>query len=63
MELLEYTVMALVGVLATKRLILYLSGYICAQGHVFWLEWAWPAPPGTAHVVVRKISKTPEQAS
>ena len=21
------------------------NGYICAQGHTFWLEWVWPAPP------------------
>ena len=22
-----------------------LSGFICSNGHPFWLEWAWPSPP------------------
>ncbi len=21
------------------------NGYICSQGHVFWVDWSWPSPP------------------
>lgn len=22
-------------------------GYICENGHIFWLDWTWPSPPNT----------------
>lgn len=21
------------------------NGFICASGHLFWIEWIWPSPP------------------
>lgn len=21
------------------------SGFVCARGHAFWIEWVWPSPP------------------
>ncbi len=21
------------------------TGFVCASGHYFWIEWIWPAPP------------------
>ncbi|BAF60627.1 hypothetical DNA-binding protein [Pelotomaculum thermopropionicum SI] len=28
-----------------KKDVEYLSGYVCSNGHAFWLDDAWPSPP------------------
>lgn len=35
-----------------------LNGFICAQGHAFWLEWIWPAPPLSCPCCGEKVIKS-----